>query len=597
MSYLSELDPSGWQQRNAEDLLQGAPAEEKPGFFSGLVKGPVEGLGRGLTNLNDALLTGTELIYPMSDEERGQQEHIRRKLTDFFTPDARTVGAAGRVLGGAAEGLAPLLVPGAGVPLMVGSNTLAAGKRAVDQGVDADTAGGIAALEGAASYAGLKVPILGGTLGRRLATGAAGNLALGAGSAEAQHALLNSRGYEEMAKNYDPLDVEARAVDLLSGLVFGGLHHLTLPSEKAAVATLNNAKHFQQDTAPGKPADPVATAEHVRAMETATEQLVRGEPVNVPDSVTQATFTPRPGEGNPIPDDLKELDATQRELIDKSAAQDQAGGYDVAEGALTDEQQAQFDRLRSGSESGAPESGRTAAGRAPAAGWSEETRIRSTRTTEPLTVYRGSEQPLESGHFADEALGHASGRPSSGLGVFFTTSAEEAGRYGVARPSHLDIRNPKLIKNEDLPGFDSAADARAFAKDLEAKGFDGIIIKNKHLGTGAHDWIVAFHPEQVIEPGAAAKAKPAQAAKPRAAEPATPAGKTADAEDPITASVRESLVAADVKVPTGARDTDGNYVTRSARELLAEADAETAAAQETGKGIAAAVSCFLTRGA
>lgn len=584
MSYLSELDPSGWQQRNAEDLLQGAPAEEKPGFFSGLIKGPVEGLGRGLTNLNDALLTGTDLIYPMSDEERGQQEHIRRKLTDFFTPDARTVGAAGRVLGGAAEGLAPLLVPGAGVPLMVGSNTLAAGKRAVDQGVDADTAGGIAALEGAASYAGLKVPILGGTLGRRLATGAAGNLALGAGSAEAQHALLNSRGYEEMAKNYDPLDVEARSVDLLSGLVFGGLHHLALPSEKAAVATLNNAKHFQQDTAPGTPADTIATAEHVRAMETATEQLVRGEPVNVPDSVTQATFTPRTGEGNPIPDDLKELDAAQRELIDKSAAQEQAGGYDVAEGVLTDEQREAFANL-----------GRTGDGSVARAGSADVLPGADRRGSSPagettVDVFRGSNADLAGEHFGDEALGFASEHPSAGSGVWFTASAEEAARYGSKVSGHqLTFKKLKEYDAGEFPAFDSLDEARAFKRKLIAEGYDGIHLKNSQVGGADH--YVAFSPEAITKP----KATPA--AKPKTAEPAAPAGKAAEAEDPVTASVRESLLAADVRVPTGARDTDGNYVTRSARELLAEADAETAAAQETGKGIAAAVSCFLTRGA
>lgn len=598
MSYLSELDSAGFEQRNTEELRnRSEPVETGPGFFEGAIKGPAMGLMRGFVNLNDLLLTGVNSVTPTSDEDLNQQQQLRESATDFWTPNARTVGTAGRVLGGVAEGLAPLAVPFAGPALTVGSNTLAAGKRLVDAGVDSPTAGGMAALEGAATAVGLKLPILGGTLAQRLAAGAAGNLALGAGSTAAEHALLDSRGYEELAQNYDPLDGEARAVDVLSGLVFGGLHHLTVPSERDAVATVNNAKHFQKDTAPGIPAEPAANTAHQNAMSDATEQLMAGEPVNVREDVTRATFTPRPDAGNHVPEDLRALDAAQKELSDKSAAQDQTGGYDVGEGDLTDEQRAQFDRLRSGPESATPELGRTAAGGPPAAGWSEETRIRSSRTAEPLTVYRGSEQALEPGHFADEALGHASGRPSSGLGVFFTTSAEEAGRYGVARASHLDIRNPKLIRNEDLPGFDSAADARAFAKDLEAQGFDGIIIKNKHLGPGAHDWIVAFHPEQVIEPGAVAKPKAAPKAKAKAAEPVASKETEAAADDPITASVRESLATEDIKLPTGEIDADGNAVTRSARELLAEADAEVAAATETGQGIAAAVSCFLTRGA
>jgi hypothetical protein len=129
VSYLSELDPDGWQQRDTEDLLtRDATPEEGPGFFRGIVKAPLQGFARGLTNLNDALLTATDLVVPMTDEERGQQQAIKAKLTDLFTPDARTVGTAGRVLGGVTQGIAPLVVPEVGVPLMVGSNTLAAGK-------------------------------------------------------------------------------------------------------------------------------------------------------------------------------------------------------------------------------------------------------------------------------------------------------------------------------------------------------------------------------------------------------------------------------------------------------------------------------------
>lgn len=52
----------------------------------------------------------------------------------------------------------------------------------------------------------------------------------------------------------------------------------------------------------------------------------------------------------------------------------------------------------------------------------------------------------------------------------------------------------------------------------------------------------------------------------------------------------------DVRVPTGATDADGNPVTVSARELLAEADTDIQRAQLEAKGIEAAATCALQRG-
>ena len=52
----------------------------------------------------------------------------------------------------------------------------------------------------------------------------------------------------------------------------------------------------------------------------------------------------------------------------------------------------------------------------------------------------------------------------------------------------------------------------------------------------------------------------------------------------------------DIRLPTGAVDADGNPVTVSARELLAEADADIQRAQQESTGFLAAVSCFLQRG-
>lgn len=684
MSYLSELDSTGWEQRNAEEQLnQAAPAEDGPGFFKGVIKGPATGLMRGFANLNDLLLTATDLVVPMSDEERGQQDELRRSAADFWTPDARTIGTAGRVLGGAAEGLAPLAVPLLGPALTVGSNTLAAGKRAVDAGVDAKTAGEIAAVEGAATAVGLKLPILGSTLGQRLATGAAGNLALGAGSTEAEHALLNRRGYEEMAKNYDPLDGEARAVDLISGLVFGGLHHAMLPSERAAAAALNNAKHFQKDTAPGVPVDADASVKHQRAMESSTDSLATGNPVNVGADVTRANFKPRLGAGNPIPDDLRALDAdlatspaseipratklsdgdraiegrfAKRVETDVDAAaaeyaklEDSAGGKilntDVARELSPDYLK---DRTKS------------AAVHEPAS-WL----IKKLYATKLAEAPRAGEEPL----VLFSAGGTGAGK-TSGLDLVpeLVTSAQivydtnmnkfEGARQKIdqALAAGKDVhvvytyRDPiEALKNGALP--------RA-ARQEKKFGSGRTVPLEEHLGThvgsrqtmdqlaahyAADDRVVITaidnsrgkNGARAVELGEIPKlpkdaynglrekavstleaelgAGRISEAVHRGFSEGVPdaAGKGNDrgnrqesqspvdgerVDDPVTAAVRTALAAEDLQLPTGEIGADGNAVTRSARELMVEADAEVAGAQETGKGITAAVSCFLTRG-
>lgn len=130
-------------------------------------------------------------------------------------------------------------------------------------------------------------------------------------------------------------------------------------------------------------------------------------------------------------------------------------------------------------------------------GWASATRI-SRKDGEPITVYRGSATSLSPGSFSTERLGGASKNPSSGLGVWFTPHEGEASTYGKAEAFHLDIRNPKVIKVEDLPGFDSVQDATKFREDLRKQGYDGIAIDARHLKGPIH--FVAFDAEQVIHP-------------------------------------------------------------------------------------------------
>lgn len=233
-------------------------------------------------------------------------EGAENRAADFWTPGAHEVGKAGQILGGLGEVVIPLLA-GGGNPLVTavsvaGAQTAGTGIDLVKQGVDGNVAGGVAAIQGAAAYAGFKIPFLGNSLTSRMSSGAVGNVAVNAGGAALQSNVLKDFGYAEQAKQFDPLNVEARAVDVLTGILFGGVTHgmaprrpmQLKPSEVDAVFATANARHFQESTAPGMPADMAASVAHQNAIERAVEQMMRGEPVRVADAITEAQFIKRP---------------------------------------------------------------------------------------------------------------------------------------------------------------------------------------------------------------------------------------------------------------------------------------------------------------
>lgn len=137
----------------------------------------------------------------------------------------------------------------------------------------------------------------------------------------------------------------------------------------------------------------------------------------------------------------------------------------------------------------------TVGGGRPAPGWVGATRVRR-KDGRPATAYRGAGGALSATDFGTDRLGFATGNPSSGLGVWFATTQEDAAQYGNVEEFYLDIRNPRVFKIEDLPGFDDTEAAQRFAQDLQAQGYDGIAVDARHLQGPLH--FVAFTPETVI---------------------------------------------------------------------------------------------------
>ncbi len=138
---------------------------------------------------------------------------------------------------------------------------------------------------------------------------------------------------------------------------------------------------------------------------------------------------------------------------------------------------------------------RTVAGGTPDQSWSEATSLR--REGRPILVYRGGRQNLSAESFQE--LGQSTGHPSAALGVWFSSDQGDAARYGaVIDQAHLDIRNPRIYTTDEVPAFESPAEAEQHRKDLQAEGHDGIVLDYRDVGGPVH--YVAFEADQVIVP-------------------------------------------------------------------------------------------------
>ena len=103
----------------------------------------------------------------------------------------------------------------------------------------------------------------------------------------------------------------------------------------------------------------------------------------------------------------------------------------------------------------------------------------------PVTVYHGSPKVFYT--FDNNKLGGNTNQSLTGLGHFFAISPAEARGYagpgGETKPFLLRIEKPLVIHSWMLPAFDTADDARAYAKrQKELNGYDGIYLKDQgHL--------------------------------------------------------------------------------------------------------------------
>lgn len=311
MSNIFALDDAGNAEQAQRMRENGVLATDPvtPGLFDNTFGSVGEGFMRGGIRTLQALdLTAAApmVLYEKATGQEGKytdsyfknlDETIQPAL-DYWTPSAASTGTAAKVLGQLAETASPLMLAGFNPELMIANAGLDEPADLVKQGVDSGRAVAVGEVSALANAAGFKIPFLGKTLVSRLASGAVGNVAINTGARAAQQAVLTGT---PAAQDYAPLNPSALAVDALMGLAFGGLHHLgspkrePLPSEKDAVATLNNAKHFQ-DSAPGAPADIGASIAHQDVLGRTITDLARGDEPSAGDELIGQEFHAEPAQ-------------------------------------------------------------------------------------------------------------------------------------------------------------------------------------------------------------------------------------------------------------------------------------------------------------
>lgn len=316
-----ELAPDEQASRTRDQLA--APVTIAPadaGVFKNFLPGTFSYINRSLAEVGRAASMAGAVVPIVADKLIGDdnkgktlteayfesQDNIFQSAVDYWTPKPNEVGAAGQIVGQLSGGLLQFL---ASPSVAVMTAQMGTGIDLVRAGVDADTALLAGDFAGLGMAAGVKIPVLGRTLGGKVATGAAGNVAQGAAVAGATQSVLEGRGYDEQAKGHDPWDIRARALDALLGAAFGGAIHVQerfALREREALSTLNQSRYVESTTMPGAPTSEADVSMHVQAIKQATEQLLRGEPVSV-ESPRTVPDEAKTAERVEVQDEMKRL--------------------------------------------------------------------------------------------------------------------------------------------------------------------------------------------------------------------------------------------------------------------------------------------------
>ncbi|HCL7416424.1 TPA: hypothetical protein N2X61_001221 [Escherichia coli] len=358
MSYFG-LNPVNQNQQLDEAASNPAGFNSDVGFFDNAVGAALSGLYSGLVAKPDQLLWAgmDKIVSPIAQFVNentslndtsvsyiAEQRKLAEQQVKRLTPDAATTGTAGKVLyglfdmGGQAVVGTTLGGPVGGAAAVTSLQGFSEFERLTAQGVDFRTAQEAGLVQGITAGAGTLIPMsLGLRAGGALAEGVAAqlartgessvrraaatavratpdiayaagtNIAFGMAQRGLTAKTLRDGGYSEMANQYDVLDRQAIAIDAVLGVAFGGVGRFInsrgestnapnfSPVDVDAALAANAAHHAEIDIAPGVPINVLSRNSHIQALRKAMSDVSQGRPVDVASIVESASFSEIPG--------------------------------------------------------------------------------------------------------------------------------------------------------------------------------------------------------------------------------------------------------------------------------------------------------------
>ncbi|EFA7375285.1 hypothetical protein LE075_05665 [Escherichia coli] len=358
MSYFG-LNPVNQNQQLDEAVSNPAGFNSDVGFFDNAVGAALSGLYSGLVAKPDQLLWAgmDKIVSPIAQFVNentslndtsvsyiAEQRKLAEQQVKRLTPDAATTGTAGQVLyglfdmGGQAVVGTTLGGPVGGAAAVTSLQGFSEFERLTAQGVDFRTAQEAGLVQGITAGAGTLIPMsLGLRAGGALAEGVAAqlartgessvrraaatavratpdiayaagtNIAFGMAQRGLTAKTLRDGGYSEMANQYDVLDRQAIAIDAVLGVAFGGVGRFInsrgestsapnfSPIDVDAALAANAAHHAEIDIAPGVPINVLSRNSHIQALRKAMSDVSQGRPVDVASIVESASFSEIPG--------------------------------------------------------------------------------------------------------------------------------------------------------------------------------------------------------------------------------------------------------------------------------------------------------------
>lgn len=358
MSYFG-LNPVNQNQQLEEAASNPVGFNSDVGFFDNAVGAALSGLYSGLVAKPDQLLWAgmDKIVSPIAQFVNentslndtsvsyiAEQRKLAEQQVKRLTPDAATTGTAGQILyglfdmGGQAVIGTTLGGPVGGAAAVTSLQGFSEFERLTAQGVDFRTAQEAGLVQGITAGAGTLIPMsLGLRAGGALAEGVAAqlartgessvrraaatavratpdiayaagtNIAFGMAQRGLTAKTLRDGGYSEMANQYDVLDRQAIAIDAVLGVAFGGVGRFInsrgestsapnfSPVDVDAALAANAAHHAEIDIAPGVPINVLSRNSHIQALRKAMSDVSQGIPVDVASIVESASFSEIPG--------------------------------------------------------------------------------------------------------------------------------------------------------------------------------------------------------------------------------------------------------------------------------------------------------------